>query len=59
MSFKSRLSLLAADRALTLNEVLATVAPLARYLVRRGRRVAGAADLTDRATIRRAPILNK
>ncbi|SNY59402.1 lysophospholipid acyltransferase [Paractinoplanes atraurantiacus] len=48
------LSLLAADRALTLDEVLATVAPLARYLVRRGRRVAGAADLTDRATIRRA-----
>ncbi|MGA5299598.1 lysophospholipid acyltransferase [Nucisporomicrobium flavum] len=47
------LALLAADRALTVNEVLATVAPLARYLRQRGRPVAGAADLTDRATIRR------
>ncbi|GAA2623828.1 lysophospholipid acyltransferase [Paractinoplanes durhamensis] len=47
------LTLLAADRALTLDEVLSTVAPLAHYLSRRGRRVAGAADLTDRATIRR------
>jgi len=46
------LALLAADRALTLDEVLATVAPLARYLGQRGRPVAGAADLTDRATIR-------
>jgi len=48
------LALLAADRALTLDEVLATVAPLARYIRRRGRPVAGAADLTDPATIRRA-----
>ncbi|GAA2673533.1 lysophospholipid acyltransferase [Actinoplanes palleronii] len=48
------LALLAADRALTLDEVLATVAPLARYLTARGRPVAGAANLTDRATIRRA-----
>jgi len=47
------LALLAADRALTLDEVLATVAPLARYFRRRGRPVAGAADLTDRATVRR------
>ncbi|GAA4607429.1 glycerol-3-phosphate O-acyltransferase [Actinoplanes octamycinicus] len=47
------LALLAADRALTLDEVLTTVAPLARYLTRRGRPVAGAANLTDRATIRR------
>ncbi|MEV4701777.1 lysophospholipid acyltransferase [Actinoplanes sp. NPDC049316] len=47
------LALLAADRALTLDEVLATVAPLARYIRDRGRPVAGAADLTDRATIRR------
>ncbi|GAA3342996.1 lysophospholipid acyltransferase [Amorphoplanes nipponensis] len=47
------LALLGADRALTLDEVLATVAPLARYIRRRGRPVAGAADLTDRATIRR------
>ncbi|MBM2616414.1 lysophospholipid acyltransferase [Actinoplanes sp. LDG1-06] len=48
------LALLAADRGLTLDEVLATVAPLARYLAQRGRPVAGAADLTDRATVRRA-----
>ncbi|HEX5201050.1 MAG TPA: lysophospholipid acyltransferase [Actinoplanes sp.] len=48
------LALLAADRALTLDEVLATVAPLARYLTQRGRPVAGAANLTDRATIHRA-----
>src|SRR5690349_11533800 len=47
------LALLAADRALTLDEVLATVAPLARYLRHRGRPVAGAADLTDRSTIHR------
>ncbi|MEU4689932.1 lysophospholipid acyltransferase [Actinoplanes sp. NPDC023714] len=47
------LALLAADRALTLDEVLDTVAPLARYLARRGRPVAGAADLTHRATIHR------
>ncbi|MCM4084375.1 lysophospholipid acyltransferase [Paractinoplanes hotanensis] len=45
-------ALLAADRAVTLEEVLQTVAPLARYLARRGHSVAGAADLTDPATIR-------
>lgn len=47
------LALLAADRALSLDEVLATVTPLARYIEQRGRPVAGAANLTDRATIRR------
>jgi glycerol-3-phosphate O-acyltransferase len=46
-------ALLAADRALTLDGVLDTVRPLADYLRRRGWRVAGAADLTDRSTIRR------
>jgi glycerol-3-phosphate O-acyltransferase len=48
------LALLSADRSMTLDEVLATVDPLARYLARRGRPVAGAADLTDRATVRHA-----
>jgi glycerol-3-phosphate O-acyltransferase len=47
-------AMLAADRALSLSEVLATVAPLADYLLRRGWPVAGAATLTDRMTIRRA-----
>jgi glycerol-3-phosphate O-acyltransferase len=47
------LALLAADRSLTLDEVLATVAPLAGYIERRKWPVAGAANLTDRATIRR------
>ncbi len=47
-------ALLAADRALTMAEVLATVAPLADYLQRRGWPVAGAANLTDRSTVRRA-----
>jgi glycerol-3-phosphate O-acyltransferase len=47
------LALLAADRSLTLDEVLATVAPLAGYLAQRKWPVAGAANLTDRATIRR------
>jgi glycerol-3-phosphate O-acyltransferase len=46
-------ALLAADRALTLVGVLDTVRPLATYLRQRGWRVAGAADLTDRSTIRR------
>ncbi|MFI1996643.1 lysophospholipid acyltransferase [Actinoplanes sp. NPDC020271] len=48
------LALLAADRALTLDEVQSTITPLARYLSLRGRRVAGAANLTDRATLCRA-----
>jgi glycerol-3-phosphate O-acyltransferase len=47
-------ALLAADRALTMAEVLTTVAPLADYLQRRGWPVAGAASLTDRSTVRRA-----
>jgi glycerol-3-phosphate O-acyltransferase len=46
-------ALLAADRALTLDGVLETVRPLATYLRQRGWRIAGAADLTDRSTIRR------
>lgn len=48
------LALLGADRALTLDEVLATVRPLASYIQRRRWPVAGAADLTDRVTIERA-----
>ena len=45
--------MLAADRSLTLDEVLDTVAPLADYLAARTWPVAGAMNLTDRATIRR------
>lgn len=47
------LALLGADRSLTLDELLATVRPLAGYLTRQGWAVAGALNLTDRATIRR------
>jgi glycerol-3-phosphate O-acyltransferase len=47
-------ALLAADRALTLDEILATVDPLASYLQARRSPTAGGANLTDRATIRRA-----
>lgn len=47
------LALLGADRSLTLDELLATVRPLAGYLARQGWAVAGALNLTDRATIRR------
>jgi glycerol-3-phosphate O-acyltransferase len=47
------LALLAADRALTLDGVLATVAPMAGYIESRRWPVAGAANLTDRATVRR------
>ena len=47
------LALLAADRSLTLDEVLGTVAPLARYIEWRNWPVAGGVNLTDRATIRR------
>jgi glycerol-3-phosphate O-acyltransferase len=47
------LALLAADRSLTLDEVLGTVAPLARYIEGRNWPVAGGVNLTDRATIRR------
>jgi len=44
-------AMLGEDRALTLDEVCATVAPLAHYLSARGWPVAGGADLTDRATV--------
>ena len=47
-------TLLAANRALTLDEVLATVKPLATYLAHRQWPVAGGANLTDRSTVRRA-----
>lgn len=47
------LALLAVDRSLTLDEVLATVAPLAGYIADRGWPVAGGVNLTDRTTIRR------
>lgn len=48
------LALLGADRALTVDEVLETVEPLAAYIDARQWPVAGAADLRDRSTIRRA-----
>lgn len=48
------LALLGADRALTVDEVLETVEPLAAYVESRRWPVAGAADLRDRSTIRRA-----
>ncbi|GAA1910643.1 lysophospholipid acyltransferase [Nocardioides hwasunensis] len=48
------LALLGADRALTVDEVLDTVEPLATYIEARHWPVAGAADLRDRSTIRRA-----
>lgn len=48
------LALLGADRALTVDEVLDTVEPLATYIEARSWPVAGAADLRDRSTIRRA-----
>jgi glycerol-3-phosphate O-acyltransferase len=46
------LALLGADRSLSLGEVLATVQPLASYIAARNWMVAGAADLTNRSTIR-------
>ena len=48
------LALLGADRAMTIDEVLDTVEPLATYIDARQWPVAGAADLRDRSTIRRA-----
>lgn len=48
------IALLAADKALTLDEILETVEPLAGYLRARRWPTAGAATLTDRATARRA-----
>lgn len=47
-------ALLAVNRALTLDEVLATVKPLTKYLSQRHWPVAGGADLTNRSTVRRA-----
>jgi glycerol-3-phosphate O-acyltransferase len=44
-------AMLGEDHALTLDEVSATVAPLARYLRARGWPVAGGADLTERPTV--------
>ena len=46
------LALLGADRSLSIGEVLATVRPLASYIAARNWSVAGAADLTNRSTIR-------
>jgi glycerol-3-phosphate O-acyltransferase len=46
------IALLAQDRALTLDEVLATVRPLADYVATRHWPVAGAANLADRSTLR-------
>ena len=48
------IALLAADRALTVDEILTTVEPLAAYLDARRSPTAGGASLTDRSTIRRA-----
>lgn len=48
------IAMLAADRSLTLDEILATVRPMAGYLRARGWPIAGAANLNDRATIRRS-----
>lgn len=46
------LALLGADRSLSISGVLATVRPLASYIAARNWTVAGAADLTNRSTIR-------
>ena len=46
------LALLGADRSLSISQVLATVQPLASYIAARNWAVAGAADLTNRSTIR-------
>jgi glycerol-3-phosphate O-acyltransferase len=47
------LSLLGQDRALDLEEVLATVRPLAKYIAARNWPVAGLDSLNDRSTVRR------
>jgi glycerol-3-phosphate O-acyltransferase len=46
------LALLGADRSMSITEVLDTVQPLASYIAARNWTVAGAADLTNRSTIR-------
>ncbi|MGQ0466983.1 MAG: 1-acyl-sn-glycerol-3-phosphate acyltransferase [Sporichthyaceae bacterium] len=45
-------ALLAVDRAMTIDEVLSTIRPLADYVAGRGWPVAGGATLTDRSTVR-------
>ena len=47
------MAILGEDRALSLAQVQATVAPIADYLDERGWRVAGAFDLRERETLRR------
>lgn len=46
------IAMLAVDRAMTLDEVLATIRPLADYVAGRGWPVAGGATLVDRSTVR-------
>lgn len=48
------IALLGADRALTVEEILQTVHPMADYLRRRNWKTAGGANLMDRATLRHA-----
>jgi glycerol-3-phosphate O-acyltransferase len=48
------IALLAADRALTLEEIIDTIEPLASYLRALDWPTAGAANLMDRATVRRS-----
>ncbi len=48
------IALLGADRALTLDDIVETVRPMADYLRARHWKTAGAANLHDRATLRRA-----
>ena len=48
------IALLAVDRALTLDEILSTMQPLAAYLESRRWPTAGAASLRDKPTVRRA-----
>jgi glycerol-3-phosphate O-acyltransferase len=47
-------AMLGADRALTIDEVCATVAPLARYLTARKWPIAGGLDLNERPTVARS-----
>lgn len=48
------IALLGADRALTLDEIVETVHPMAEYLRQRNWKTAGGANLHDRATLRHA-----
>lgn len=47
------LAMLAGGRALSLDEVLSTVGPIAQYLQDRNWPIAGGFDMTDRSTVRR------